>query len=128
MFVIPPDTFGTARALADPTRFEVYSRIAEAETPLTVKELTRVFPLHHSAIRIHLRKLEEAGSSRPRPYIAVASSDARSSRSDWRHAPSTSSFRPATSSSSPSWRSILHRQRLQHKKAWRLSARSGAAE
>ncbi len=61
MFVIPPDTFGTARALADPTRFEVYSRIAEADGPVTVKELTRWFSLHHSAIRVHLRRLEEAG-------------------------------------------------------------------
>jgi len=61
MFVIPSEALEMAQALADPTRFQVYSRIAEAESPVTVKELTRVFPLHHSAIRIHLRKLQEAG-------------------------------------------------------------------
>lgn len=61
MFVVPPETLEMAKALADPTRFQVYSRIAEADAPVTVKELGRLFPLHHSAIRIHLHKLIEAG-------------------------------------------------------------------
>lgn len=61
MFAIPPDTLETARVLADPTRFQVYSKIAEADGPLTIKDLTKHFSLHHSAIRIHLHKLEQAG-------------------------------------------------------------------
>ena len=61
MFAIPPDVLETARALSDPTRFQVYSKIAEADGPVTIKELTKHFSLHHSAIRIHLHKLEQAG-------------------------------------------------------------------
>ena len=61
MFMPPFETQELARTLADPTRFEVFSRIAAAGRPVTVKELMTHFDLHHSAIRIHLRKLEEAG-------------------------------------------------------------------
>lgn len=61
MFMPPFETQELARTLADPTRFKVFSRIAAAGRPVTVKELMTHFDLHHSAIRIHLRKLEEAG-------------------------------------------------------------------
>lgn len=61
MFIPPFETQELARALADPTRYQVFSRIAAAAKPVTVKDLMETFDLHHSAIRIHLRKLQDAG-------------------------------------------------------------------
>jgi predicted ArsR family transcriptional regulator len=49
------------RALGDSTRFAIYSHIASSPKPTTVKELVDTFGLHHSAIRIHLHKLQESG-------------------------------------------------------------------
>src|SRR5688572_19557091 len=50
-----------ARALGDPTRYELFRYIADAERPVDVVELTEHLGLHHNAIRQHLAKLVEAG-------------------------------------------------------------------
>ena len=56
-----PEILEISRALGDSTRFAIYRHVASSETPTTVKELVDVFRLHHSAIRIHLHKLQESG-------------------------------------------------------------------
>jgi predicted ArsR family transcriptional regulator len=54
-----PDILEVSRALGDSTRLAIYRHITSSETPTTVKELVDAFGLHHSAIRIHLHKLQE---------------------------------------------------------------------
>ncbi len=49
-----------ARALGDPTRYRVFSYIAEAPGPVDVAELTEEFGVNHNAIRQHLAKLVDA--------------------------------------------------------------------
>lgn len=49
------------RALADATRHAVFTHLRDAETPLTVAELTAHFQLNHNAIRQHLAALTGAG-------------------------------------------------------------------
>jgi predicted ArsR family transcriptional regulator len=56
-----PEILEVSRALGDSTRFAIYRHITSSETPTTVKELVDAFGLHHSAIRIHLHKLQETG-------------------------------------------------------------------
>lgn len=56
-----PEILEVSRALGDGTRFAIYRHITSSETPTTVKDLVDVFGLHHSAIRIHLHKLQETG-------------------------------------------------------------------
>ena len=51
-----------ARALGDPTRYAIFSRIAEAANPISVKELNEEFAFNHNAIRQHLAKLVAAGA------------------------------------------------------------------
>lgn len=46
-----------ARALGDPTRFEIFQYLAEAHHPVGVKELARHFGFNPNAIRQHLAKL-----------------------------------------------------------------------
>jgi predicted ArsR family transcriptional regulator len=50
-----------ARALGDPTRFAIFRRIADADAPIDVAELTAAFEFNHNAIRQHLAKLVGAG-------------------------------------------------------------------
>lgn len=50
-----------ARALGDPTRYEVFRYIADADAPVDVSDMTDHFGLNHNAIRQHLAKLEDAG-------------------------------------------------------------------
>jgi len=50
-----------ARALADPTRFEIFCYVDESARPVGVAELTAHFGLNHNAIRQHLAKLRDAG-------------------------------------------------------------------
>jgi predicted ArsR family transcriptional regulator len=50
-----------ARALGDPTRHAIFRRIAEASSPVSVRELTDRFELNHNAVRQHLAKLVAAG-------------------------------------------------------------------
>jgi predicted ArsR family transcriptional regulator len=50
-----------ARALGDPTRYQLFRYIADAGRPVDVAELTGHLGLHHNAIRQHLAKLVEAG-------------------------------------------------------------------
>lgn len=49
-----------ARALGDPTRHAIFEYIVEADSPVTVAELTDHFGLNHNAIRQHLAKLVDA--------------------------------------------------------------------
>lgn len=50
-----------ARALGDPTRYEIFAFILHAGRRVEVAELTDHLGLHHSAIRQHLAKLVDAG-------------------------------------------------------------------
>jgi predicted ArsR family transcriptional regulator len=50
-----------ARALGDPTRFAIFTYLAEADAPVRVAVLTGHFRLNHNAIRQHLAKLCDAG-------------------------------------------------------------------
>ncbi len=61
MYRVRPDILTVSKALGEETRFAVFQAIANSESPLTVKDLVARFGMHHSAIRIHLNKLEEAG-------------------------------------------------------------------
>lgn len=49
-----------ARALGDPTRFEMFRYVAEAAAPVRVATLVEHFPFNSSAIRQHLAKLCDA--------------------------------------------------------------------
>lgn len=50
-----------ARALGDPTRYSIFRRIADADGPLSVAELTAFVGLNHNAVRQHLAVLKDAG-------------------------------------------------------------------
>ena len=58
---VQPDILKLSKALGEETRFAIFREIAAANTPLTVRDLVEIFGMHHSAIRIHLSRLEEAG-------------------------------------------------------------------
>ncbi len=60
MYEVKPDILEISKALGEETRFSIYREIASASRPLTVKDLVARFGMHHSAIRIHLSKLEDA--------------------------------------------------------------------
>lgn len=49
-----------ARALGDPTRYNIFRYVVDAVRPVGVAELTEHFGLNHNAIRQHLNKLVEA--------------------------------------------------------------------
>jgi len=57
---VQPDILRLSKALGEETRFAIFREIAAAETPLTVRDLVEIFGMHHSAIRIHLSRLEDA--------------------------------------------------------------------
>jgi len=61
VYKVRPEVLEVSKALGEDTRFAIFSEIANAATPLTVKDLVAMFGMHHSAISIHLNKLEEAG-------------------------------------------------------------------
>jgi predicted ArsR family transcriptional regulator len=61
LYEVSPDLLDISKALGEDTRFAIFRQIASSAKPLTVKELVAMFGMHHSAIRIHLNKLEEAG-------------------------------------------------------------------
>lgn len=50
-----------ARALGDPTRYEIFRRLADSGESMDVSALTDEFELNHNGIRQHLSKLVEAG-------------------------------------------------------------------
>lgn len=50
-----------ARALGDPTRYEIFRHVAEASEPVRVSALVAHFGFNHNAIRQHLAKLTDAG-------------------------------------------------------------------
>lgn len=50
-----------ARALGDPTRYEIFRRLADSGESMDVSALTDEFELNHNGIRQHLAKLVEAG-------------------------------------------------------------------
>lgn len=60
MHEVKPDILEISKALGEDTRFSIYREIASASRALTVKDLVSRFGMHHSAIRIHLNKLEDA--------------------------------------------------------------------
>jgi predicted ArsR family transcriptional regulator len=49
-----------ARALGDPTRYQVFRYLADADQPVDVAELTAHVGLNHNAVRQHLAKLVAA--------------------------------------------------------------------
>lgn len=61
MYEVPTVVLEVAKALGEETRFDIFRRIASSPEPLSVKELVSQLGMHHSAIRIHLNKLQEAG-------------------------------------------------------------------
>lgn len=61
MYEVRQEILDVAKALGEETRFAIFKRITDAADPLTVKDLVAKMGMHHSAIRIHLNKLEEAG-------------------------------------------------------------------
>jgi predicted ArsR family transcriptional regulator len=61
MYEVQQEIFEVAKALGEETRFNIFRRIADSAEPLSVKELVSQLRMHHSAIRIHLNKLEDAG-------------------------------------------------------------------
>lgn len=61
MYEVDPQVLEISKALGEDTRFAIFRAIAASDGPLTVKDLVARFDMHHSAIRIHLNKLEEAG-------------------------------------------------------------------
>lgn len=78
-----------ARALGDPTRYEIFRYVAEAPEPVSVATLTSHLGLNHNAVRQHLAKLCDAGllveelarrggPGRPALQYALASSAAAS--------------------------------------------------
>jgi predicted ArsR family transcriptional regulator len=50
-----------ARALGDPTRYQIFRYVSEAAEPVSVAEITAHVKLHHNGVRQHLAKLCEAG-------------------------------------------------------------------
>jgi len=61
MYEVQQEILEVAKALGEETRFNIFRRIADSPEPLSVKELVSEFGMHHSAVRIHLNKLEDAG-------------------------------------------------------------------
>jgi predicted ArsR family transcriptional regulator len=49
-----------ARALGDPTRYQIFRYVAEAKAPVRVSTLVEHFQFNHNAIRQHLAKLTDA--------------------------------------------------------------------
>jgi predicted ArsR family transcriptional regulator len=50
-----------ARALGDPTRYQLFRIISDAGRPMPVKELVAEVGLHHTAVRQHLNELRDTG-------------------------------------------------------------------
>ena len=50
-----------ARALGDPTRYDIFRYVARAPAPVRVAALAEHFGFNHNAIRQHLAKLTDAG-------------------------------------------------------------------
>lgn len=50
-----------ARALGDPTRYDIFRFVAEARGPVRVTTLAEYLGFNHNAVRQHLAKLTEAG-------------------------------------------------------------------
>lgn len=78
-----------ARALGDPTRFEIFTYVAHATRPADIAELTDHFGLNHNAIRQHVAKLVTAGlvaedqapsAGRGRPRLVYTLDPAATSR------------------------------------------------
>lgn len=50
-----------ARALADPSRFRIFTYVSESTEQVSVAELTELLGFNHNAIRQHLSQLVDAG-------------------------------------------------------------------
>jgi len=55
-----------AKALADPRRFEVFEKIAQAGDELCCGAITGCFPVTQATISHHLKELADAGLIEPR--------------------------------------------------------------
>lgn len=55
-----------AKALADPRRFEVYERIAQAGDEMCCGSIGECFPVSQATISHHLKELADAGLIEPR--------------------------------------------------------------
>ncbi len=55
------EAFRVIKALADETRFEIYSIIQDSPTPLSVQQIAARVGLHPNTVRPHLEKLKESG-------------------------------------------------------------------
>lgn len=55
-----------AKALADPRRFEVFERIAQAGDEMCCGAITDCFPVSQATISHHLKELADAGLIEPR--------------------------------------------------------------
>lgn len=82
-----------AKALGDPTRRRLLELVEGAGQALSVPELVERLGLHHSAIRIHLRKLIEAGFVEPVPAEAGSAPRGRPP-TRYRHVPLTAEVAP----------------------------------
>ena len=78
-----------ARALGDPTRFGIFTYVAEANRPVDIAELTDHFSLNHNGIRQHVAKLVRASlvaedqapsTGRGRPRLVYTLDPAAASR------------------------------------------------
>lgn len=81
------DTQRVAEALADPTRFAAYQHIRAADHALSVQQVTEAVGVHHTAVRVHLQKLRDAGlisetpaapNGRGRPKLLYRATSGRS--------------------------------------------------
>lgn len=67
----PTSVRGESHALADPSRFAVFEALRAADAPLLVKDLAAQIPVHHNAIRAHLKVLIDVGLVRREQAPAV---------------------------------------------------------
>lgn len=56
-----PGTFDVLKALADETRYEIYSLLEESSVPMSVQQIAERTGLHPNTLRPHLERLRRAG-------------------------------------------------------------------
>jgi predicted ArsR family transcriptional regulator len=55
------EAFQVIKALADETRFEIYCKLQDSPTPLSVQEIAAKMGLHPNTVRPHLDRLKDSG-------------------------------------------------------------------
>lgn len=66
-----------AKALADPRRFEVFEKIAQAGDEMCCGSISECFPVSQATISHHLKELTDAGLIEPRVPPVSSSCSAR---------------------------------------------------